>query len=189
MPSVPPSAHYSQIRPPGCNPQPRMQLGDCASTSSIAIRSRQWDYRMNNRLSIGWRDMPYDFHFDRKHRILRCRLCGQVSDAELKVFYRAAHDLALRLQPAAGIMDGAAVTSFDVTSQTIRQLANSEPIIPDPTICRVAIAPSSEVFGMVRIFELLGQDTRPNLHVVRTEREAWAILGVQNPLFTPVESE
>jgi hypothetical protein len=32
---------------------------------------------------------------------------------------------------------------------------------------------------MARIFEVEGEATRPNLHVVRSVKEAWAILGVE----------
>ena len=43
------------------------------------------------------------------------------------------------------------------------------------------VAPSDKVFGLARMFELQGEGTRANLHVVRTMKEALAILGVQAP--------
>jgi hypothetical protein len=43
------------------------------------------------------------------------------------------------------------------------------------------------MFGMARMFELEGGETRPNLHVVRSEREAFAILGIIKPKFGSVE--
>jgi len=45
---------------------------------------------------------------------------------------------------------------------------------------------SPHIFGLARIFELEGEATRPNLHVVHTEHEAWAILSVKEPRFEPV---
>ena len=39
------------------------------------------------------------------------------------------------------------------------------------------------------MFELEGQNTRTNLHGVRNQQEAWAILGVQNLKFEPLETE
>jgi len=42
---------------------------------------------------------------------------------------------------------------------------------------------------MMRMFELHGEATRPNFYVVREEREAWAILGIQNPRFDPLDLE
>jgi hypothetical protein len=39
------------------------------------------------------------------------------------------------------------------------------------------------------MFELQAEGTRANLHVVRTMKEALAILGVQAPKFGPVKTE
>ncbi len=36
------------------------------------------------------------------------------------------------------------------------------------------------------MFEIAGEATRPNLHVVRTIEEAWAILDVEAPQFGPL---
>jgi len=50
----------------------------------------------------------------------------------------------------------------------------------------VFVAPTPDLFGMARLFELQGADARPNLHVVRTSEEAYRILNVSDPQFTPV---
>jgi hypothetical protein len=39
---------------------------------------------------------------------------------------------------------------------------------------------------MGRMFELEGADTRPNLRVVRTAKEAYEILNIRDPYFAPV---
>jgi hypothetical protein len=39
------------------------------------------------------------------------------------------------------------------------------------------------------MFEMQGQDTRPSLHVVRTEKEAMAILGVTETKFEPIQTK
>ncbi len=44
---------------------------------------------------------------------------------------------------------------------------------------RVIIAPADHAFGMARIFEIEGEATRPNLHVVRSAKEAFVIFGVE----------
>jgi len=36
------------------------------------------------------------------------------------------------------------------------------------------------------MFEFEGESTRPNLHVVRSRREVWAILGIDEPQFEPL---
>ena len=78
-----------------------------------------------------------------------------------------------------------AVTSFEVSSKLIHDLANSLPILANPSSTRVVIAPSPAAFGLARMFEIVGESTRPNFHVVRTSKEAFAILGVLEPQFKP----
>jgi formylglycine-generating enzyme required for sulfatase activity len=43
--------------------------------------------------------------------------------------------------------------------------------------------------GIARMFELEGEQTRPNLHVVRSAKDVWAILGIREPQFEPLEVE
>ena len=68
----------------------------------------------------------------------------------------------------------------------MRDLARIKPIMPDPSRPVILIAPTPDLFGMGRMFELQGADTRPNLRVVRTGDEAYAILNVRDPQFAPV---
>jgi hypothetical protein len=96
-------------------------------------------------------------------------------------------DYDARTAPRAGILDMSAVTSFEVSPQTVRELAKSPPAMPDPSRPRFVVAASPQIFGMARMFELQGQATRPNLHVVRTQEEVWAVLGVRQPKFKPIQ--
>lgn len=132
--------------------------------------------------------MPYTFDFDSANRILRCRLSGQVSDEILKDFFRIGSEYAVRTKPAAGVVDLSGVTSFDVSTPAIKALAKSAPVLHDTELRRVVIAPSPGIYGMMRMFEMEGESTRPGLQVVRSERDAWAILAVQNPKFGPLDS-
>ncbi|MGA8036698.1 MAG: hypothetical protein WB985_12085 [Candidatus Acidiferrales bacterium] len=128
--------------------------------------------------------MPSHFDFDFDNKIIRCRVDGVVTDDSLREHYReiAAHGAA---RPTfRGLLDMSGVTALNVTSNTIRELAALPPAIPDPDVPRVIVAGSAQMFGMARMFELQGAETRPNLHVVRTERDAFAILGVRSPEFS-----
>ena len=133
--------------------------------------------------------MPYHFDFDSADRILRCRFEGKITDADLKEYYREVGKYVKLTNARAGILDMSAVSSLDVSADTIRELANLPPALSDSSRPRCIIASSPKIFGMARMFELQGQHTRPNLHVVRTQKEAWAILGVSNPKFQPIEME
>jgi len=136
-------------------------------------------------VSLG-QDVPYAFEFDLTNGILRCRLSGLVSDALLQEFFEVGSQYARRTHPAAGVVDLTEVTSLEVSAETIRLIARSAPVFEDPDLQRVVIAPTAHLFGMMRMFAAQGEEIRPNLHVVRAEREAWAILVVQDPQFTPI---
>jgi hypothetical protein len=127
--------------------------------------------------------MPYSFDFDLKEGILRCCLSGQVTDEMLHEFFRAGAGHAARTRPNAGIVDLSNVESFDVSVPAIERLAKTPPVLRDPDLSRIIIAPSSQVYGMMRMFEIEGEATRPGIHVVRSEGEAWAILAVAEPTF------
>src|SRR5580700_5455107 len=132
--------------------------------------------------------MSYHFDFDSTHRILRCRFEGRVTDEELKEYYLAAGRYVALTDATFGITDCSGVESFDVSPKTIRELANLPPIMTEQSSIRCVVAPSDKVFGLARMFELQGEGTRANLHVVRTMKEALAILGVQAPEFGPVKT-
>jgi len=134
-------------------------------------------------------DMPYSFDFDLKNDILRCRLHGRVTDETLKEFFRTGAEYAIRTHPSVGVVDLSEVTSFEASAETIEEVARSKPAFRAPNLRRIIIAPSPEVYGMMRMFEIQGEETRPNLLVVRVERDAWATLAVVNPRFEPLEKK
>jgi hypothetical protein len=127
--------------------------------------------------------MPHKFDFDLDNKIIRCRIEGIVTDETLRKYYSACSKYGALNPTYAGLFDMSAVTFFAVSTQTIRELATLPPAIPDPDVLRVIVAGSSQMFGLARMFDLQGSETRPNLHVVRTEKEALAILGVSEPKF------
>jgi hypothetical protein len=130
--------------------------------------------------------MPYRIVYDRTNRILRAQFEGRVTDDELMDVYRLGQKLVTRIDPQAGITDFSDVTAVAFTPETIYELAAAKPIMPDPSRPVVFVAPSPHVYGMARMFEILGEGTRPNLHVVRTLEEAYKVLDVREPQFEPV---
>jgi hypothetical protein len=131
--------------------------------------------------------MPYVFEFDSANALLQGRLYGVVTSEEFRDYFRQGVRCVTAKKPRAGITDLTAVTSFDVTPQTIRDLAASRPVAPAENLLRVIVAPSPDVFGMARMFESHGEATRPNLHVVKTGREALVIVGVPEPNFETID--
>ncbi|HXW62483.1 MAG TPA: response regulator transcription factor [Candidatus Acidoferrales bacterium] len=134
------------------------------------------------------RKMCYSFDFDPKNRILRFCLKGRITDELMKDFHEGMKKPASVVQPDAGVVDISTVISFEVSSQAIRELVEASPIMPNESP-RVVIAPTPSVHGLMRMYETEVRWTRPNFHVVRADREAWAILGVQNPQFEPLDTK
>ena len=129
--------------------------------------------------------MPYLIDFDATNRILRSRFIGRVTDDDLREMYGFGLDNIARLDPLAGITDFSEVSEVAFSAQTMRELARTKPIMPDPSRPVIFVAPTPDLFGMARMFELEGAESRPNLHVVHTLEEAYQILNVRDPQFYP----
>jgi hypothetical protein len=131
--------------------------------------------------------MPYSFYLDSDNAIVLARFTDRVTDELLTEFHHvSAPRMFALLQFRGSITDFSDVTSFEVSAETIRVLAWEPPIDPDPSRPRVIVAPEDHVFGLCRIFASHGEDTRPNLHIVRSFEHAYAILGVVHLKFEPV---
>jgi hypothetical protein len=84
------------------------------------------------------------------------------------------------------IFDLSAVTSIQVTSAAMQELARMSPITDDP-LPRFIVASSDLVYGLARMFQSYGGQTRQALHVVRTITEACSGLGITVEHFRALE--
>jgi hypothetical protein len=133
--------------------------------------------------------MNLQLEIDTTHRLFRCKFAEFLSAESLRQFRAAASKLLAVHGPMIGVIDFTAVSSADLTAQDIRELAALPPVIQDRDFARFIVAPSATLYGLARMFELLGQETRPNLHVVRTAKEVWVILGIAEPQFELVKDQ
>jgi len=156
---------------------------------AFAIDGGQWNYLIKHYGAGDSADVPYSFDFDWKHRILRSRFYGRITDEELTAYYRTLYQKYFRLQPIAGLLLLSETTVLETSAKVVREWADSAPAMHDPNGQLVIIAPSPELYQRAQKFRLLARGTRPNIQVVRTEQEAWAILAVKNPQFEPLETE
>jgi hypothetical protein len=129
--------------------------------------------------------VPYLIDFDATNRILRARLIGRVTDDDLRDVFRFGQENVARFDPLSGITDFSEVTEVAFSPQTMRELARTQPIMPDPRRHVIFVAPTPDLFGMARMFELEGAEARPNLCVVHSAEEAYEILSVRDPQFSP----
>ena len=127
----------------------------------------------------------FRFEFDPENRILLVRFEDKrLTDESLAEVYAALREYAIATNPYAAIADFSAVTQVELSPAFIQQLALEEPSVPQASERgRIAVIADEAGFNMARMFQKLGESTRPLLHVVRTLDEALEALGVESPRF------
>jgi hypothetical protein len=132
--------------------------------------------------------MGFRFEFDPVNRILLARSEGRLTDESLAEFYQAIRKYSIATDAKAGIWDLSSVTDFAVTSDFVRELSGRKPAMPDANNRpRFIVAPNPLEFGLSRMFQILGESTRPLLKVVHTLDEALAALCIQPSHFETLE--
>lgn len=129
--------------------------------------------------------MAFVLDFDARNNILRRTVEGHVTDAILLDSYAAMAKYLASHPACRAITDVSGVTAFEVSSDAIRQLAETPPIHSTASI-RVFVAPKDSVYGMAPMFQILSEKKHPKFHVVRTMDEAYRLLRVESPEFGPV---
>jgi hypothetical protein len=130
--------------------------------------------------------MPFRFEFDGVNQILRARFEGQMDDSSLMAFYADIVKYVAKTDPRFVIHDLSGVVTLNISVSVIHVLANSQPAVRDPAIPRFIVAPTAYVFGMSRMFQLVGEKSRPTLYVVSSIDEVFKQLGITKQTFVPV---
>ena len=80
------------------------------------------------------------------------------------------------------IVDFRKITRINVTVQFINSMAKS-PSLFKPSSRHAVIAPHDLIYGIGRMYQMLAEETRPNMAVVRTLEEACKFLGIDSAGF------
>ena len=128
--------------------------------------------------------MGFVVEFDAENNVLRGTLDGRVTDAILFDCYTVAAGYAASHPQCRGIWNFSDVTEFEASSHAMRQVEERPPII-QAGYMRVIVASQDVPFGMMRMLQILSDKSRPELHVVRTLDEAYRLLLVESPKFSP----
>jgi hypothetical protein len=132
--------------------------------------------------------MKFRFEIDAGNKVLLVRVEGRLTDELMAEVYRAVRTHSSAIDVRAGIVDFSSVSDWALSSVFLSELAKQEPAIGDATRRRiVVVAPATVGFGLSRMFQILGESTRPLLEVVRSMDEALAALGIGSPQFEPLE--
>ena len=131
--------------------------------------------------------MGYRFEFDPVNKILLLRVEGRLTEELFVEFYRAGQKHWAATGSKMSILDYTLVTKVAVSTEFLRRFAHREPAGDVSKRPRVIVAPSPLLFGLARMFQMMGEGARPLLQTVHTLDEAFAALGVQAPRFHPLE--
>ena len=132
-------------------------------------------------------EMGFSFEIDEEHRVGRWSLDGPVTDDSFRDSLKIVSGILIGLNLRGGIVDFTEVTSFDVSVDMLKRLANTNPVLPGDML-RLIVAPDNKAFGMSRTFLALSELSRPNLFVVRYLEKAYHILGIKTPNFKRLAS-
>jgi hypothetical protein len=119
---------------------------------------------------------------DERNKIVRTLYVGVTTARDLQKGNSVVKKCLKSHGPCSGITDFSAVTKFNVSGAEMRALARLTPGIPANHL-KVIVAPKDVTFGMSRMFQMLTDEARPNLRVVRTKSEAYKLLGATRPRF------
>jgi hypothetical protein len=127
------------------------------------------------RMTTGFR-----VEFDEANRISLMRVEGRLTDESLPYLYEASRKYSSASNARVSIVDLSSVSEFAVSSQSIQNLAHQKPASKH---CCFIVAPEGLAFGLCRMFQILGEVTRPLLHIVHTLVEVFEAIGIRSPHF------
>ena len=117
--------------------------------------------------------------------VLRVTLSGEITDYAVMELWSKGRGILESFPSCKSIVDLSGLTHYNVSTSTITKLARSHsPDLP----ARVYVATKDVVYGSTRMFQMLSENTRKNVHVVRTLDEAYKLLGVESPKFTSIST-
>lgn len=122
--------------------------------------------------------MPLTVEINQTTRTVYSKFTGAINESELHAV--VAH-LAQRpdFDPAfSHIIDFSGVTLANVSTGFIRVLAQEKPLF-HRNAKQVVVAPQSHIFALARMAQILRERLLPNIQVVRSLHEAYAILGME----------
>ena len=113
-------------------------------------------------------------------RTMLVRVAGKLTDESLATLY-----LTSQAYSAASfsIVDFSAVTDFAVSCDFIKRLADRKAAMADTGSLFFIVAPQPYVYGLCRMFQILGEGTSPLLQIVHTLDEAFVAMGIKPPHF------
>jgi hypothetical protein len=133
----------------------------------------------------------FTLSFDRTHKVLLARFTGiftseDMASLDAALIHFFSHEDQAHRKQVRGLYDLSAVEAVAVPASKVAERARQPPIVPG---LRVVVAPCNAAgdFGDVyRRHQRIAADTEPM--VVPTLEDAYALLGLADPRFEPLEN-
>jgi len=133
--------------------------------------------------------LTFVFEFDSAHRVLRCTFTGPITYEGLREYCKAATLHSRRANPVAVILDFTLASTTKLFSGTVKALAGLQSGVPDRSPRQFIVASMESLYGFARMYQILVEQTRPRLHVVRSLAEAYAAMRIEAPKFEPMPDD
>jgi hypothetical protein len=127
--------------------------------------------------------MAFTLGYDRKHNLLLITFDGTLIQEDHRAMIAAVRAFIARHGLAHAIVDFTTVAEFKLDAAYLADFARSRSVLVGQK--RVYVAPTDEIFGMLRLFEMHQSATGDVPLVVRTLAEACEHLGIDAPDFQP----
>lgn len=124
--------------------------------------------------------MSVRFEYDPRQELLLITFAGELGDSDLMQAYETARRCTSSLPVRRGLLNGLQVTGFSVSPEKVKALAHLPPMLPADSD-RCIVVDQDFLFGMARMYQMLGGDTRDRLRICRNLHEAYEHLGIEAP--------
>jgi hypothetical protein len=131
--------------------------------------------------------MGSTYEFDKDNQVLLVHFHGRLSDESLGGLTQAGEKYWAATKPRAEIIDCSGVVEFAISSDRIRQLAKRQIVPEAANLPRVIVVPETHAYGLARMYQITGEQSRPKTTVVRTMNEALKALNITSPHFEPLD--
>jgi hypothetical protein len=113
--------------------------------------------------------MPFAVHLDESTRVLYVQASGDVNDAELEDLNRRVRQDPAFVAGCPVLYNFSGATTVSVSWEAVYALATSARALRNPV---AMIAPNPAVFGLVRMYQILGNVERDRIQVFTNEEDA-----------------
>jgi len=131
-------------------------------------------------------DKYFQLEVDAQNKLIRLIAKHEVSDQFLMEGIAALEKYGAQYDSCNCIVDYNGATDITVSTRCLKQLACTRPAVPMHCLT-VHVAARDVMYGLARMFQVLSNETRPNLRVVRNMNEALDLIGVKSPTFVPID--